>query len=312
MSFRDQFAQTPPGPKREALVYNAVLNQGAPSKLYPVTVNGPNGVKVTYYVAHDFLNTDGVWLPMTGVTAQKVADNFGMYLATPKMVDQIHGAATTKITPTPLSTSGYGQYSAQQVVNSRISASDAALAFSQRIADQQKQKSNEGIVDGHMKTITQAPSSGHLGLHGMYRSNDTPIQNTGGSTGHGIADHTEYASGVRLIGKYVDITYPDGRKERMTLDQFMKSDLAYLLGGTKNGVARYDLTKDRANLSSIKGKISPADNTPPVDSKQSATPGDSEHDTIPSTQYTPAKPTSGRFQILQRINDYFSDLVKEF
>lgn len=280
MSFRDDFARTPSGPKREALVYQTVVNQGKPTNLAPVTADGPGGAKITYYVTTDFLNTDGIWLPMTGVTAQMVADHFDMYLPTPKMSRQIYAQATTKIMPAPLSGTGYGQYTAQQVVQSRIGASDAALAYSQRIADAQNQKGGGGIVAGHMKDITQPPPSGNLGLYGWYGTDGKPIQNSY-YTPHDTFQHTEYGSGVRLVDNRVTITYPDGRREETTMDQLLAGPMHSAVSDTA-GVARYDVKKDRAELAKIAPTKEPASEV---------------------AQYEPDKPsgTDTRLQLLQRI-----------
>jgi len=290
MSFRDDFAKTPSGPQREALVYRAILSQGKPTNLAPVTVDGPEGTKITYYVTPDFLNVDGVWLPMTGVTAQTVADHFGMYLPTPKMSKQIYSQASTKIMPTPLSASGYGQYSAQQVVQSRIGASDAALAYSQRINDALRTKGKGGISAGYMKDITQPPPSGNLGLYGWYGPDGRPVQNSH-YTPHDTYQHTEYGSGVRLVDKRATVAYPDGRREETTMDKLFSGPLHSAVTDAP-GVARYDVKKDRAALA----KIEPTEK--------------------PSTeiaQYEPPKPSdsAGRMQILQRINDFLSEVEKE-
>lgn len=291
MSFKDDFAHTPPGPQREALVYRAILSKGKPNDLSPVTVDGPGGTKITYYVTRDFLNDDGVWLPMTGVTAQKVADYFKMYLPTPKMSRQIYAAATTKIMPPPLSGTGYGQYSAQQVVQSRINASDAALAYSQRIADAQQGHAGEGIVAGHMKDITQPPPSGNLGLYGWYGKDGKPVQNSN-YTPHSTNDHTEYGSGVRLVDNRVEVQHPGGSTQEMTMDQLLNSDLHSAVSDS-TGIARYDTKKDKADLASVEKQVGPASSE--------------------VAQYTPPKtsPSAGRMSILQRINQFFDSAEKD-
>ena len=277
MSFRDDFAKTPPGPKREELVYDAIIKEGKPNNLAPITVPGPQGTKITYYITRDFLNLDGVWLPMTGITAQKVADYFKMYLPTPKMSQQIYDAADTKIMPAPLSGTGYGQYSPQQVIQSKINASDAALAYSQKISDAQRQKGNKGIIAGHMKDLTQKPPSGNLGLYGWYGSNGKPVQNSY-MTPHSIKDHTEYGAGVRLIDNHIKVEYPNGTIKNITMDQLMNSNLYTSISNTP-GVARY---------------------TKPSDQKVNN-----------QLAYHPPKPINGRVQLLQRINDFIDSLTKE-
>lgn len=286
MSFRDEFARTASGPKREALVYKTVLEQGKPTNLAPVTVDGPNGTRITYYVTTDFLNADGVWLPMTGITAQMVADHFGMYLPTPKMSRQIYSQASTKIMPAPLSGTGYGQYSAQEVVRSRISASDAALAYSQRISDAQSGRPSGGIIAGHMKDITQPPPSGNLGLYGWYGRDGKPVQNSY-YTPHDTYQHTEYGSGVRLVDNRVTISYSDGRREETTMDKLLNGPLHSAVSDT-SGVAKYDVSKDRAELAKIEPTKSP----------------DSE---VAQRQ----NGTAGRMALLQRVNDFLAEFEKE-
>lgn len=289
MSFRNDFARTPPGPQREALVYRAILSDGKPTDLLPVTVPGPNGIKITYYVTRDFLNLDGVWLPMTGVTAQKVADYFGMYLPTPKMSKQIYAAAATKIMPPPLSGTGYGQYSAQQVVQSRIGATDAALAYSKRISDALRNKPSDGISAGYMKDITSVPPSGNLGLYGWYGVDGKPVQDNY-FTPHSISDHTEYGAGVRLVDNRVEVAYPNGRTQEITMEQLLDGNLHSAVSDTA-GAAKYDVKQDKSNLASVEKEIGP--NPSQV------------------AQYSPTKPTGGRLQILQRIDQFFSGLDKE-
>lgn len=291
MSFRDDFTRTPAGPQREALVYRTILEKGRPTNLAPVTVPGPNGAKITYYVTRDYLNVDGVYLPMTGVTAQMVADHFGMYLPTPKMSRQIYSAASAKASPTPLSASGYGQYSAQQVVQSRIGASDAAIEYSRRISDALRGKDTSGISAGYMKDITQPPPSGNLGLYGLYGANGKPIQNSY-YTPHSTNDHTEYASGVRLVDNKVDIEYPDGRHEETTMEQLLDGPMHSAVSDSQ-GVAKYDVKKDKSDLASINRQVG-------------STPSE-------VARYTPPTPSSsgGRMQLLNRIDQIFSELGKE-
>lgn len=58
MSFKDEYLKLPPGKAREDLVYKAVISQGPPKNLVPVTVPGPNGSKITYNVLPDYISVD--------------------------------------------------------------------------------------------------------------------------------------------------------------------------------------------------------------------------------------------------------------
>lgn len=111
MSFKDEFLKLPPGKEREDLVYKAVISQGPP-KMVPVTVPGPDGSKITYNVSSDYLNIDGIRVPMTGATAQRIANHFKMHLPTSKQERQIFDAADTKLPATPMS-----RWSNDSVVN---------------------------------------------------------------------------------------------------------------------------------------------------------------------------------------------------
>ena len=108
MGFREQFLQTPPGEARERLIYNEAIKLGPP-RTTPITVPGPSGTKITYRVMPDFLKIEGIRVPMSGVTAQRIAKYFGMSLPTSKMVDQIWHTAKvngTNIIARPLSGTG--------------------------------------------------------------------------------------------------------------------------------------------------------------------------------------------------------------
>lgn len=166
MSFKDEFLKLPPGKARDELVYKAVISQGRPKNLVPVTVPGPNGSKITYNVQKDYCMVDGIRVPVTGVVAQRIADHFGMSLPTVKIDRQVWDAAKIKLKPTPMSggaTIGGKYYSGQEVVNSKINTSDTSVAFNDKINDQLKGK-EPGLVAGHMKSIVQPDDPTRLGL----------------------------------------------------------------------------------------------------------------------------------------------------
>ena len=271
MSFRDDFAKTPPGPQRERLAYEAAITQGKPVDFDPVTVNGPNGTKITFYVTHDFLKVDGQYLTVSGTTAQMIAQHFGMYLPSNTIVDQVRKTALnsgTAVTVNPLSGTGYrgtnGQwYSPQDVVNSRINSTDAAVEFSNRVNQAlsgQDSKKGPVHIESGGKYITMPPASGSLGLHGIWQGG-TPIQGGYGTIHKDYEDHTEYGSYVRLVMPQVYVVYPNDDRKKMSMEEFAKSDLrsALFVDGQdiRNGqLATYDVKRDKANLTQISGGTS--------------------------------------------------------
>jgi hypothetical protein len=222
MSFKDEYAKfDKPSPEREAFVLKSVMNlpkEQILNSMKTITVNGPNGSKISYKVMPDYIKVDGVRVPMSGATAQKVADHFGLNLPTPKQVQEIYQNADVQVSAQPLSGSGVNvggkQYSGKDVVNTGVGYSPFALAYNDKVNKQLEEKgySGDGIVAGFAKDIVP-PVNGKLGLYGLFDSKGKPIQGGNGETPHDTSLHTEYGTYVRLVSPKVTITYPDGRTE---------------------------------------------------------------------------------------------------
>lgn len=229
--FKSKFLKLKPGPEREKLVFSEIKKRGKSvlGKLVPITVPGPAGTKITYEVMPDYLTIDGLRVPMSGQTAQRVANYFGMSLPTSKIDRQIWEAADTKLRPPPLSSGGQiggKYYSGEEVVRSKIGDSDSAIAYSGMIEDELKDK-DPGLVAGHMKTIVMTDRPDQLGLYGWSGASDewSPIQKSE-HTGHDTAVHTEYGTGTRLVGN-VKVTMPDGRVIPMDMDELLENEDLY-------------------------------------------------------------------------------------
>lgn len=270
MTFKDEFVKTPAGPKREQLVYRALASQGKPSDLWAVTVPGPGGSQITYNITRDFLNVNGFYTPMTGTTAQKLADYFGMYLPTNKIADQVWKAAGAKINVNPLSGTGYQGtdkfYSPQEVVSSRIGASDAAAAFNEKIqqARAQNPDTQNKLVDigSGVKWLTVPPASGSLGLHGIRTPDGGTVQGGYGTKHPNYEDHTEYGTFVRLVDRMVTITKSNGEKKTIPMEEFATLPEASAIFEPSqdlrgNQLAKYDLKRDRAQLAKIDSEVGP-------------------------------------------------------
>lgn len=228
-NFKKQFLKIPEGQNRDQMVYDAIIANGKP-ELVPVTVTGPNGVKLTYNVTPDYVKINGFRVTVPPSVAQRVANHFDMKLPTDKMSQQIYDAADTKVRAIPLSSQGYtgqdGQYyNGKEVANNRIGKSDAAIAYNQ-LTDEaiQKQVAKSGkspkLIAGHGKDIlqpTQHPDDVRIG--GWHGATNAPLQPYSNTHKGEAKRHTEYAMYTRLIdNQNVTITMPDGRVIPTTLD----------------------------------------------------------------------------------------------
>lgn len=249
--FRQKFLSTPEGPEREKLIYDAVIAQGPPKNLVPVTVSGPNNIKITYYVMPDYIKIGDIRVTMSPATAQKVANHFGMHLPTDKMSKQIYDAADMKVRANPLSGAGYkgldGRwYTGKEVVNNRIGKSDAAVAYSS-LTDQEidKEKTKSGkeptLIAGHGKDILQPldnPNDPRIG--GWHGKDKTPIQPYTAAHKGEAGRHSEYSLYSRLSGNKVLITTPDGKTVEKTMDEILNDPILSKSLTIKPGYKKYN------------------------------------------------------------------------
>ena len=244
--FRTKFLSMKPGPERERFVLQEIMRRKPIPQLVPVTVPGPKGTKITYKVMPDYITLDGLRVPMSGQTAQKVADHFGMVLPTKKQVDQILENAKVRIRPTPLSAGGKidgRYYSGQEVVSGMIGDSRSAAAYSDLIEQElQNKKYKGGLVAGHMKDIIQPSNDPNkLGLYGWHGQDDKPLEPSV-TTGHDTAVHAEYGAGARLIDEDVIITAPDGTKFKSKMSDLQQHPVFYQAVSDKPGRLKYQST----------------------------------------------------------------------
>lgn len=284
MSFKDDYAKfSQPSLEREAFVYKAITGLSRDQiikSMKPISIKRQDGATITYLVMPDYIMIDGVRVPMSGNTAQRVADHFGLSLPTAQMAKEIYQHADVKVSAKPLSGSGTvvdgKTYSGSDVVNTGVGYAPFALSYNDNInkqlADKGVQSGSDQIVSGFAKDIIAPPAPGKLGLFGLFDSKGNPIQGGNGQTPHDTSVHTEYGSFVRLVSPNATITYPDGRKENKPLSDVYQ-------------YSRYNTPQ----------KTNSADNKPmpPITN-------------VPSKQYIPEKPKSGRLSFLERIDNFLN------
>jgi hypothetical protein len=98
--------------QREKIVYRMIKRGDLPGFLHAMTPVSDSAlikgrmVHILYYVAPDYLSigndTDFLYMPMTPMLAQRVANKLHCSLPTRKMVDNIYKQAVIKLTPQPI------------------------------------------------------------------------------------------------------------------------------------------------------------------------------------------------------------------
>lgn len=248
MGFKEEYAKFPqPSSAREAFVLKSILSlpkDQIVSNMKPITITRPDGAKITYKVMPDYVSIDGIRIPMSGATAQRVANHFGLSLPNAKMSKEIYDNSDVKVNAKPLSGSGTTidgkSYSGADVVRTGVGYAPFALNYNDVVNKQLSQQGakKDQIVSGFAKDIIAPVKKNQLGLYGFYDKEGKPIQGGTGSTPHDSVVHTEYGSFARLVSPDVTITYPDGRVEKQPLDSIYQinryNDNPIELGGPAN------------------------------------------------------------------------------
>ncbi len=213
------------GLARESNVLDEIIHGNLPNflrDLTPVVVT-KGADTITYLVTTDFLcighDDNYVRVPMSPLTAQKIADKFDCSLPTRKMVNDIHKNAINKLDPLP-----WGPpYDADMEKTHRIGT------HNQRIQKQLQGKNPFELTSGHKKDIvlTQklAPKNPNkvVAIYGWIQDNGQPIQGLN-THSHGV-NYADYSHGARLIANDVVV---NGNPMRIQ-DVFKDSKLCGLL-----------------------------------------------------------------------------------
>jgi len=264
MSFKEEYARyTKPSSEREAFVLKTLLSMPREQivrNMKAITVKRADGSTVTYKVMPDYITVDGMRVPMSGDTAQQVADHFGLSLPSAQQAQDIHNNADVQVAAQPLSgtgtTIGGVHYSPNDVVrNQGVGYAPFAVSYNEKINQQLADKGvNPGgnqIVSGFAKDIVAPPSPGKLGLYGLYDTKGKPIQGGNGQTPHDTTVHTEYGSFVRLVSPEVTVQYPDGRSETKPVSQIYQAGKYAVSPKTKPGSPKPEGQQAPAGLDQI-------------------------------------------------------------
>lgn len=200
-------SQGMPSEDREEFILKEMRHGNIPDflrELVPVHVSMKKGDVVTHrgtiWVMPDYLSIghegDFVRIPMSPITAQRVADYFGFILPTKKIVDEIYKQAEVKLTPTPLP------------AGDAMRTNDYYLKHNEIIGKQLKTYGNGYLTAGHKKDVILsnrlAYTPRRVAIYGWHKlpikSGDEPepIQSVSLVHGHRYVD---YSHGIRLIAK---------------------------------------------------------------------------------------------------------------
>jgi hypothetical protein len=160
-----------------------------------------------YQVAPDYLSIgndqDFVRIPLTPVTAQKIADHFDCVLPTRKLVDDIYSAADVKLEPRPLT-----------------EQREALATFMQhnKIIEEQRKDHPLGELIGGIKkdvviTNRLKEKPARVAIYGWHKLDGKPIQPL--TIVHG-QNYVDYSHGIRLVKRQMTV---DGKP--MTVEQVL-------------------------------------------------------------------------------------------
>ena len=225
MGFKEDYLKfKEPSQERENFVFNSItryLNKDHIEKsMKPITVKGPNNTEITYKVMPDYVSIQGMRVPMSGMTAQRVANHFGFSIPSAQLSQKIYENADVKVQAKPLSgrsTVIDGKtYSGKDVVSKGVGYADFAAKYNDDVNRQLQESGAQSgdIVAGFAKDVVTSPVEGRLGLHGFYDSKGRPIQGGDGTTPHDTKIHSEYGAFVRLVNDEVEVKHPNGEVEK--------------------------------------------------------------------------------------------------
>lgn len=198
--------------EREPIAEKAILEGNMPGFLWKLIeiktsiVDSSSGktIKASYWVTPDYLSigTSDDWarIPLTPMTAQRIADRFNSFLPTRKMVNDIYKQAKVKLEPVPL-----------------FAFRDSSIIFwHHHLIIEGQRKGREGLIAGIKKDVvisdklTRDAKADRVAIYGWHKPDGNPIQPL--YTGH-VNWYVDYSHGIRLVsrkikvdGKWMDYT----------------------------------------------------------------------------------------------------------
>jgi hypothetical protein len=190
--------------ERDSLAFLAFEGGNIPSflkKFQPLKIsitNSSSGKNITavFYVSLDYfsIGSDDNWcrVPLTPMTAQKIADRLECFLPTRKLVDEIYKASAVKLSPEPLT----------------IARDSSPTMYQHHQLIETQRNGRKGLIAGIKKdiVITGLLSRGNkmnrVAIYGWHKTDGKPIQPL--YTGH-VNWYVDYSHGARFIYRKIRV-----------------------------------------------------------------------------------------------------------
>lgn len=177
---------------REGAIYDAIASGAVPSfaRAFAEVMLAHTGHAGVVRVSADYaaigVDDDFVRIPMSPITAQRLADELGYVLPTKKLVDAIYAAAVVKLAPSPLPPGP------QMMSNDYYQRHHEAI---------EKQRAGRpGLIAGHKKDVVVTnrlvSRPDRVAIYGWHQRDGRPIQPL--SLVH-EAGYADYSHGVRFV-----------------------------------------------------------------------------------------------------------------
>lgn len=183
--------------ERENLAKDEILSGNVPAFLRKMvkiktSVTSDEGkiIRAYYFVTPDYLsigsNDDFARIPLTPMTAQKIADSLHCFLPTRKMVNDIYKAAKVKLEPVPM-------YAFRD---------SAVTMYQHNLIIEGQRRLQKGLIAGIKKDvvitgmITRSLKPNRVAIYGWQKLDGIPIQPL--YAGH-INWYVDYSHGIRLV-----------------------------------------------------------------------------------------------------------------
>lgn len=187
--------------EREAGAEKEILQGNVPSFLRKmvrintsITSDGGKTIHAYYFVFPDYLSIgsekDFARIPLTPVTAQKIADSLHCFLPTRKMVNDIYKAAKVKLEPVPM-------YAFRD---------SAVTMYQHNLIIEGQRKLRRGLIAGIKKDVvitgmlTRSSKPNRVAIYGWQKLDGKPIQPL--YTGH-AKWYVDYSHGIRLVYRII-------------------------------------------------------------------------------------------------------------
>lgn len=236
--FYEEMRNLPIG-EREDLIVKEITSGNIPEflkKFVPVKTVQRDSTgrkhKVTFFVTADYLavgnNLDYFTIPMSPISAQKIADSMGTSLPTPKVVDIIYEKSKLKLEPFNYIPRG-NRNETPDILNDHSRVIQAQIKASGNVPGIFVAGTKKDIVIS--SKLSDPKRTHHVTIYGWHRLNGVAIQPP---TNVHIDIYVDYSHGVRLVSNRVIVDGKEYDYRKLLSDPLLHT----LLNGEKEPLLR--------------------------------------------------------------------------